>query len=416
VRNDVVITGIGAVTPLGNDREASWQAMLAGRSGVATITAFDASQLPTRFAGEVKGFDPAAIVDAKRARRISRFTAFAVAAAREAVADAKLVIDPEDSDRVAVVVNAAVAGFDTIEAATRRLVEQAEPSAYFVPYSLTNMPSCEVAIDLGVHGPVNANALACASGLYALMDARRMILSGEVDVVICGGTEAPVAPVLMTGLSSMGALSRNNDDPAAASRPFAADRDGFVLGEGGIVFVLESAEHARQRGVTPYATVASAALTCDAFHVSAPDPGGKYATKAISQALTRAQLDAEDIDYICAHGTSTKANDATETMAIRAAFGSAADRVAVSSPKSSTGHLLGAAGALSAMVCAMAIRDGIVPPTINLHAPDEACDLDYVPNTARTLPVRAAVANAFGFGGQNCVAVFTAPAQDDLAG
>ncbi len=414
MRNDVVITGIGAVTPLGNDRESSWQAMLASRSGVATITAFDASELPTRFAGEVQGFDPAAWVDAKRARRISRFTAFAVAAAREAVTDAKLVIDPDDSERVAVVINAAVAGFDTIEAATRRLVQQAEPSAYFVPYSLANMPSCEVAIDLGVHGPVNANALACASGLYALMDARRMILSGEADVVICGGTEAPITPVLLTGLSSMGALSRNNDDPAGASRPFAADRDGFVLGEGSIVFVLESAEHAQRRGVTPYATVASASLTCDAFHVSAPDPGGRYAAKAISQALTRAEIGADEVDYVCAHGTSTKA-DATETMAIRAALGSAADRVAVSSPKSSAGHLLGAAGALSAMVCALAIRDQIVPPTLNLHVADEACDLDYVPHTARTLPVRTAVANAFGFGGQNCVVVFTAPTQDRRA-
>jgi 3-oxoacyl-[acyl-carrier-protein] synthase II len=383
--------------------------MLAGRSGIARVTAFDPTGMTTQFAGEVRGFKPSDHFDVKRSKRISRFTAFAVVAAREAVTDAKLRIDQDNQDRVGVVVNAAVAGFDTIEAATRRLAADAEPSSYFVPYSLANMPSCEVAIDLGVHGPVNANALACASGLYALLDARRLILTGEADVVICGGTDSAIAPVFMTGLANMGALSQRNDDPIRASRPFDADRDGFVLGEGAVIMVLESAEHARRRGATPYATVTGGALTCDAFHVSAPSPTGEHTTAAITMAVRRAGIVPDDIDYVCAHGTSTKANDATETKALRKALSAAADQIAVSSPKSTVGHLLAAAGALSAMVCALAIRDGIVPPTINLDTPDPECDLDYVPNVARRLPVRTAMANAFGFGGQNCVTLFTAP-------
>jgi 3-oxoacyl-[acyl-carrier-protein] synthase II len=409
IRDDVVITGLGAITPVGNDRESSWEAMVAGRSGIARVTAFDPTGMATQFAGEVRDFDPDSHFDAKRSRRISRFTAFAVVAAREAVADAKLRIDQDNQDRVGVVVNAAVAGFDTIEAATRRMVAKSDPRSYFVPYSLANMPSCEVAIDLGVHGPVNANALACASGLYALLDARRLILAGEADVVICGGTDSAIAPVFMSGLAAMGALSQRNADPAGASRPFDGERDGFVLGEGSVIMVLESGEHARRRGANSYATLSGGALTCDAFHVSAPFPTGDYTKAAMSLAVERAGIAPDDIDYVCAHGTSTKANDSAETAAIRGVFGAAADRVAVSSPKSTTGHLLAGAGALSAMACVLAIRDHVVPPTINLETPDPECDLDYVPNTARRLPVRTAMANAFGFGGQNCVAVFTAP-------
>lgn len=409
VRDDVVITGIGAITPVGNDRESSWEAIVAGRSGIACITAFDPTGMDTQFAGEVRNFEPSEHFDRKRSGRISRFVAFAVVAAREAVTDAKLRIDQDNSDRVGVVVNAAVAGFDTIEAATRRVVGGTDPSSYFVPYSLANMAGCEVAIDLGVHGPVNANALACASGLYALLDARRLILTGEADVVICGGTDSAIAPVFMSGLATMGALSQRNDDPAAASRPFDVGRDGFVLGEGSVIMVLESAEHARRRGVTPYATVGGGALTCDAFHVSAPSPTGEHVTAAMRLAVERAGIAPAGIDYVCAHGTSTRANDATESRALRTVLGAAADKIPVSSPKSTTGHLLAGAGALSAMVCALAIRDGVVPPTINLDTPDPECDLDYVPHVARQLPVRTAMANAFGFGGQNCVTVFTGP-------
>jgi 3-oxoacyl-[acyl-carrier-protein] synthase II len=402
----VVITGIGAVTPVGNDRETTWQSLLAGRSGVGPITAFDATGMLTTIAAQVTDFDPGAVLQGKRLRRSARFTQFAVAAAREAVGDAALTIDPADSGRVAVVINAAVAGFDTIEAAARALPKA--PGPYFVASSLTNMPACEVAIDLGVHGPVTASALACASGVYALVEARRLLLCGEADVVICGGTDAGVTPVILAGLSVMGALSRRNDDPATASRPFDAGRDGFVFGEGSVIMVVETAAHAERRGARSYATVAGGALTADAFHVSAPSPEGTYAAAAIDRALVNSGLRPEQIDYISAHGTSTKANDRTETMAIRSAFGAAAERVAVSSAKSMVGHLLGAAGTLGAMIAVLAIRDGIVPPTINLTTPDPECDLDYVPNVARAVPVRAAIANAFGFGGQNCVAVFTA--------
>jgi 3-oxoacyl-[acyl-carrier-protein] synthase II len=310
-----------------------------------------------------------------------------------------------------VVINAAVAGFDTIENATRQLVQGglgARLNPYFVASSLTNMPACEVAIDLGAHGPVTASALACASGNYALLEARRLILAGEADVVVCGGTDAAIAPAILAGLSTMGALSKRNDDPGTASRPFDAERDGFVFGEGAVVMVLESAAHARARGARSYATLAGGALTADAFHVSAPAPDGRYAGVAITRALANAGTRPEDVDYVCAHGTSTKANDRTETMAIRAAFGTAAETLAVSSPKSMVGHLIGAAGALGALVGVLAIRDGIVPPTVNLRTPDPECDLDYVPTTARRLPARVTTANAFGFGGQNCVTVFTA--------
>jgi 3-oxoacyl-[acyl-carrier-protein] synthase II len=264
-----------------------------------------------------------------------------------------------------------------------------------------------VAIDLGIHGPVTASALACASGVYALIEARRLIVTGEADVVVCGGTDAAISASIFAGLSTIGALSRHNDEPERASRPFDAERDGFVFGEGSVVMILESASHAARRGARAYAALAGGALTADAFHVSAPAPDGRYAGAAISRALTNSGMRPEQIDYVCAHGTSTRANDRTETMAIRAAFGRSADSVAVSSPKSMVGHLIGAAGALGAMVAILAIRDGIVPPTANLMTPDPECDLDYVPNVARRMAVRVATANAFGFGGQNCVAVFT---------
>ncbi|WP_307826011.1 beta-ketoacyl-ACP synthase II [Micromonospora humida] len=407
--DDVVITGIGAVTPLGLDRDSTWQALLAGKSGVGPVTAFDAGALPTRIAAEVRGFEPAEHFTGKQLRRMARFSQFAVVASREAVADAGLTVDAGNAARVGVVVNAAVAGFDTVEATVRGLLapDPTAPLSHFVPSSLTNMPACEVAIEVGAHGPVNASALACASGAYALLDARRLILSGEADVVICGGTDAAITPAMFAGLVSMGAMSQRNDDPTGASRPFAADRDGFVFGEGAVILVLESAAHARRRGATPYATVAGGALTSDAFHVSAPRPGGVFAAEAIRQALDRSGVRPDAVDYICAHGTSTKANDLTETVAIRAALGAAADRVVVSAPKSMLGHLIGAAGALGAMVCALAIREGVVPPTVNLHQPDPDCDLDYVPHQARETPVRVALTNAFGFGGQNCVVVFT---------
>ncbi|MYQ59396.1 beta-ketoacyl-ACP synthase II [Streptomyces sp. SID4926] len=406
-----MVTGFGALTPVGNDRESTWQALLAGKSGIAPITAFDATGLPTTIAGEVKGFDPSALLDRKRERRSARFSQLAVAAAREAVADASLTVGGEgvDAGRVGVVLNNAVAGMDGIERAVDQM--HADPrtiSPYFVSSVIPNMPACEVAIDLGVRGPVTASALACASGVYALLEARRLILSGEADVVLAGGTDSAITRVMFQGLSNMGALSKRNDEPERASRPFDADRDGFVFGEGAVVCVLESAEHAAARGARAYAEVAGGALTSDAFHVSAPDPSGAGAVSAMRQALERTGTAASDVDYICAHGTSTRINDLTESKAIREVYGNSAYDLLVSSPKSMVGHLIGAAGALSAMVAALAIRDGVVPPTINLDQPGEECDLDYVPHTARKADVRAAAVNAFGFGGQNCVAVLRA--------
>lgn len=411
----VVVTGFGALTPVGNDRESTWRALLEGRSGIGRITRFDPSGLATRIAGEVRGFDPSAHLPRKRERRSARFSQLAIAAAREAAADAGLVVgadpdgtDPDgvDAERVGVVINNAVVGMPEIENTVGVMHDDPRKvSPYFVSSVIPNMPACEVAIDLGAHGPVTASALACASGVYALLEARRLILSGEADVVVAGGTDSAITRVMFTGLSTMGALSQRNDEPTLASRPFDADRDGFVFGEGAVVCVMESAEHAAARGARPYAEVAGGALTSDAFHVSAPDPSGSQMLSAMREALRATDTDATDVDYVCAHGTATRVNDITETRAIRDTYRAHADNLLVSSPKSMTGHLIGAAGALSAMVCALAIRDGVVPPTINLDTPDEGCDLDYVPAHARRADVRAAAVNAFGFGGQNCVAI-----------
>ena len=408
--SDPVITGLGAVTPLGLDAPSTWEGLLAGRSGVVPISLFDASDLPVRIAGEVTGFDPESFLGPKKTRRTARFSQLAIAAAREAVADAALDV-AGDPGNVGVLVNCAVAGVPEAAEATEALVAQGPRgvSPTYVPMTIPNMAACEVAMDLGAHGPVNASALACASGNYALLEARRLILSGEADVVVAGGTDAGISRVLFSGLANMGPMSERNDDPAGASRPFDGERDGFVFGEGAVVFVVESAAHAAARGAQVYASVAGGALTCDAFHMSAPEPSGTFAAAAITQALQRTGTAPEAVDYVCAHGTGTRANDATETRAIRTAFGPAADRLAISSPKSMTGHLIGAAGALSAMVSVLAMRDGVVPPTTNLHTPDPECDLDYVPLVARELEVNTALVNAFGFGGQNCVLVLRAP-------
>jgi 3-oxoacyl-[acyl-carrier-protein] synthase II len=413
---DPVITGIGAVTPLGHDVETSWRRLVAGESGVAAITLFDASELPTRIAAEVKGFDAEELLGTKRARRSARFSQLAIMAAREAFADAGLQPGPgveqvADHERIGVVVNTAVSGIPETEANVNGLAQEGlrGVSPYFVPSMIPNMPACEVAIDLGLHGPVTASALACASGNAALLEARRLIQAGEADVVVAGGTDAGITSVMFAGLSNMGALSANNDDPRGASRPFSADRDGFVYGEGAVIFVVESAEHARNRGAHSYATLAGGALTTDAFHISHPDPTGRQPRRAMKLALERTGTAPSDVDYICAHGTATRINDAVETSAIRDVYGAAADDLLLSSPKSMVGHMIGAAGALAVMVSVLAMRDGIVPPTINLDNPDPACDLDYVPNVARQATVRTAAVNAFGFGGQNCVVVVKCP-------
>jgi 3-oxoacyl-[acyl-carrier-protein] synthase II len=417
--SDPVITGIGAVTPLGNDVPTTWRRLVAGESGVGPITHFDASGLPTRIAGEVKGFDAEELLGTKRARRSARFSQLAVAAAREAFADAGLrqgagIESVSEYEHIGVVVNTAVPGIPETQANIEGLLSEGlrGVSPYYVPEMIPNMPACEVAIDLGVHGPVTASSLACASGNAALLEARRLILCGEADVVVAGGTDAGIAPVMFAGLSNMGALSANNEDPQGASRPFSADRDGFVYGEGAVLFVVESVEHAKRRGAKPYGTVAGGALTTDAFHISHPDPTGRQPKRALKLALERAGVAPEEVDYVCAHGTATRINDAVETAAIREVFGPAADQLLLSSPKSMVGHMIGAAGALSAMVGLLAMRDGVVPPTINLQHPDPACDLDYVALTAREATVRNVLVNAFGFGGQNCVVVLRASDAD----
>ncbi|HEY2260478.1 MAG TPA: beta-ketoacyl-ACP synthase II [Solirubrobacteraceae bacterium] len=410
LRADPVITGIGALTPLALSAPETWRALLAGRSGVRTVQSFDPSDLAVRIAGEVQGFDAEPLLGTKRSRRTARFSQLAIAAAREAVADAELDV-AADPDEIGVLVNSAVGGLPETEDNVRAMFDGGprEVSQYWVPEMISNMPACEVAIDLGAHGPVSASALACASGTYALLDARRLIMAGEADVVIAGGTDAGITPTMLAGLAKMGPLSERNDEPARASRPFDRDRDGFVFGEGAVILVVESAEHARARGAASYGSVAGGALTSDAFHMSAPEPSGVHAARSIQLALKRSDTDPSQLDYICAHGTGTRANDTAETRAIKIALGDEARRVPASSPKSMVGHLIGAAGALSVMTCLLAMRDGVIPPTINLDTADPECDLDYVPLTAREVNVRTAAANAFGFGGQNCVIILKAP-------
>jgi len=407
---DPVVTGLGALTPLGLDVASMWSGLVDGRSGIGPITSFDASALPTQIAGEVHGFDAEQLLGTKRARRTARFSQLAVAAAREAVADAGLDI-AASPDRVGVVINSAVAGVPETQRAIEALIAEGPRavSAFYVPMTIANMAACEVAIDFGAHGPVSAGVLACASGNYALLEARRLILGGEADVIIAGGADAGICAAMFAGLSNMGPLSRRNDEPERASRPFDAERDGFVFGEGAAVLVVESAAHAHQRGALIYGSVAGGALTSDAFHLSAPEPSGTFAARAIELALKRTGTRPAELDYVCAHGTGTRANDVTETRALHQALGADARRVPISAPKSMVGHLIGAAGSLAAMVCLLAMRDAVVPPTVNLEHPDPECDLDYVPLHAREISVRTAITNAFGFGGQNCVLVLRAP-------
>ncbi|HEV8252136.1 MAG TPA: beta-ketoacyl-ACP synthase II [Candidatus Limnocylindria bacterium] len=403
-----VVTGLGAITPIGNDAETFWASLLAGTSGVAPISAYDASGEEVRIAAEVKGFDPATWIDFKQARRMSRFSQFAVAAAGQAIADADLEITDANRNEIGVIVNTGGGGIGDVAVGERIFLEQGgkRVSPFMVPMLSPSMAACQISIQNGLHGPVIASVAACASGVQALIDAQRLIERGDVEVVLAGGTESAILPVAFAALANMGALSKRNDDPTAASRPFDADRDGFVFGEGAAILTVESAEHAERRGARIIAEVAGGAMTGDAFHISAPDPTGEGAARAMVRALRDAGVAPDEVEYVVAHGTSTPLNDATETKAIHAAFGEHTARLAVSSNKSMVGHTLGAAGAISAVAAVCSIRDGLIPPTINYQTPDPACDLDYVPNTARQVPVRTAIINGFGFGGQNAVAVF----------
>ena len=404
-----VVTGLGAITPIGNDVATFWSNLTGGVSGIATIASFDPSDYEVRIAGEVKGFEPRDWMDFKQARRMSRFSQLAVAAARQAIDDAGLSIGEHNRDDVAVVMNTGGGGLQEVAAGEVTLMTKGADrvSPFMVPMMSPSMAACQISIQNGITGPVITSVAACAAGVQAFVDAQRLIELGDVDVVVTGGTEAAILPVSFAALGNMGALSTRNDDPTAASRPFDGERDGFVFGEAAAVLIVESLEHAEKRGAPVLVELAGGALTADAFHISAPEPSGQGATKAMQRAIRDAHLEPEQIDAIVAHGTSTPLNDATETRAIRAAFGDHADRLAVTSNKSMVGHTLGAAGAISALAATLAIRDGIVPPTINQETPDPDCDLDYVPNVARRGNLDAVLVNGFGFGGQNAVAAFT---------
>jgi 3-oxoacyl-[acyl-carrier-protein] synthase II len=403
-----VVTGMGTLSPIGNDVPTFWSNLIAGVSGVARIAAYDPSNEEVQIAAEIKDFEPRDYMDFKQARRMSRFSQLAVASAAQAIEGSGLEISDANRNEIAVVVNTGGGGIGDVTAGERVYLEQGPQrvSPFMVPMLSPSMAACQISIQNNLRGPVVTSVAACASGVQAFIEAQRIIEHGDADVVVTGGTESAILPVAFAALANMGALSKRNDEPERASRPFDAARDGFVFGEAAAVLVVEAAEHAERRGAAILAEVAGGALTGDAFHISAPDPSGDGAARAMQRALRDADMEMEQVDYVVAHGTSTPLNDATETKAIRLAFGDHAGKLAVSSNKSMIGHTLGAAGAMSALAAVLAIRDGTIPPTINYETADPECDLDYVANVARQAPVGVAIVNGFGFGGQNAVAVF----------
>ncbi|MBE0428534.1 MAG: beta-ketoacyl-ACP synthase II [Thermoleophilia bacterium] len=405
----VAITGIGVISPLGIGLETFWDALVSGRSGAGPITQFDASEFRVRIAAEVKDFDPAEWMEKKKARRMDRFAQYSVAAARMAVEDASLDV-AGDAEKIGAMVASGIGGVKTFEKETGNLIRKGPDrvSPLFIPMEIANMASAQVSIELGVKGPVSTVCTACAAGNNAIGDAFEIVKRGAADVMLAGGSEASVSPVGIAAFAAMRALSERNDEPERASRPFDRDRDGFVMGEGAAILVLEEMERAKDRGARIYAEISGYGMSSDAYHISAPEPGGENAARAMTAALKEAQLSAADLDYINAHGTSTPLGDEIETRVIRTALGEHADRVAVSSTKSMTGHCLGAAGALEAAVCVLAIERGVIPPTINLDNPCPGCDLDYVPNQARERQVTVAASNSFGFGGHNVTLIFRA--------
>ncbi len=408
MKQRVVVTGLGAVTPVGNDVPTMWEALLAGKSGAGPITRFDASGLEVRIAAEIKGFDAAALFGSREARRNDLFTLYALAAAREAIADARLEFDDELKQATGVIVGTGIGGALTLlenydvlkQSGTRRV------SPFMVPMMMPNAASAAISIAYGLQGPVLSVASACTTGCNAIGEAAEMIRRGAAQVVICGGSEAVLHPISVTGFANMGALSTRNDEPERACRPFDAERNGFVMGEGAGIMVVESLDCARRRGARIYAEFVGYGTTADAFHIAAPDEDGAGATRAMALALKDAGITPEEVDYINAHGTSTPLNDRTETQAIRRVFGAHADRLPVSSTKSMTGHLMGAAGAVEAIVCVKSLETGWVHATINYEHPDPDCDLDYVPNQARKIDPRVVLSNSFGFGGHNGCLIF----------
>jgi 3-oxoacyl-[acyl-carrier-protein] synthase II len=404
----VVVTGLGAVTPIGNDVASYWEGLSQARNGVAGITLFDASAHACRFAAEVKDFDPSAYIEPKEAKRWDRFCQFGVVAAKQAVAHAGLVIDDSNSHRVGTAIGSGVGGLLMMETQAHVLANKgpSRVSPFCVPMMIPNMATGLTAIAIGAKGPSSAVATACAAGSNAIGDAYRLIQMGLADAMVCGGAESAITPLGVAGFASAKALSFRNDDPTTASRPFDAERDGFVIGEGAGVLVLESLEHAKARGAEILAEVVGYGMTCDAHHITSPTPGGVGGAEAMRLALRDARLEPEAVDYVNAHGTSTPANDSNETSAIKAALGERARQIPVSSTKSMTGHLLGGSGGIEAVAGVLALGHNLVPPTINYQNPDPACDLDVVPNQAREQKLNVVLSNSFGFGGHNVCLAF----------
>ncbi|OXT08622.1 beta-ketoacyl-[acyl-carrier-protein] synthase II [Thermoanaerobacterium thermosaccharolyticum] len=405
--NRVVITGIGAITPIGNSIDELWDSLINGRSGIDKITRFDVSSYPTKLAAEVKDFEPTEYIDKKEAKRMDRFTQFALASAKMALTDSGLDLEKEDLDRIGVIYGSGIGGIETLENQQNILKEKGpgRVSPFFVPMMIADMAAGLISITFGLKGHNETIVNACASSTNAIGDAFKVIERGDADVIVTGGSEAAITPLAIAGFCSMKAMS-TNDDPKTACRPFDANRDGFIMGEGSATLILESLEHAIKRGAKIYCEIVGYGATADAYHITAPAPEGAGAARAMKLALKDADIIPEDIDYINAHGTSTEYNDKYETMAIKNVFGQHAYKLKVSSTKSMTGHMLGASGAVEAVATVLAIKNGIVPPTINYETPDPECDLDYVPNKALEMEINYALSNSFGFGGHNATLVF----------
>ncbi|HEY9894353.1 MAG TPA: beta-ketoacyl-ACP synthase II [Candidatus Sericytochromatia bacterium] len=407
-RKRVVVTGLGAITPIGNTLTAYWDGLLSGQNGIGPITLFDASRHECRIAGEVKGFDPHAYMDRKEAKRMDRFAQFGVSASKQAIADAQFVINDLNAEQVGVLIGTGIGGLKVLEDQQEINLTKGPDrcSPFMIPMMIANMAAGLTAIHTGAKGPNSCSVTACAAGSNAIGDAFRFVQNGYAQAMICGGTEAAVTPLSVAGFAACKAMSTRNDDPAHASRPFDKSRDGFVLGEGSGILILEELEHALARGARIYAEIVGYGATCDAYHITSPVPGGEGAARAISLALKDANLTPDQVSYINAHGTSTPANDSTETAAMKKALGDHAYKITVSSTKSMTGHLLGGSGGIEAVAAVMAVANDRVPPTINLDTPDPDCDLDYVPHHSREQIVNVALSNSFGFGGHNVTLAF----------
>ncbi|HKB70139.1 MAG TPA: beta-ketoacyl-ACP synthase II [Thermoanaerobaculia bacterium] len=399
----VAVTGVGLVSPLGIGTQENWEALKAGKSGIGPITRFDASQYPVRIAGEVKGFDPSLYVSKKDIKKMDTFILYGMGASHYALEDAGFRVTPENAERVAVVIGSGIGGLPLIESQHRRVWEGGPDrfSPFFIPGLIANMTAGQVSIKYGAKGPNLATVTACTTGAHAIGEAYRMIQYGDADAAITGGTEAVITPLAVGGFAAMRALSTRNDEPERASRPWDKGRDGFVIGEGAGILVLEEWEAAKARGAEMYAEMVGYGMSGDAYHISAPSEDGDGPARVMRNTLADAEVNADQVDYINAHGTSTPMGDRVETIAVKRVFGDHAKKVAISSTKSMTGHLLGAAGGLEMGILALTVRHGVIPPTINYEEPDPECDLDYVPNTAREASVRYALSNSFGFGGTN---------------